>query len=118
MRLRWLEGKILRDLGRAGEAEAAFREVRDELIGLGLGLDAALVSLDLAMILLERGDAGELKRLAAEMIPVFESRDDHQKALAAFLLFHKAAEAEQVTLGLLQEVASSLERTRRAVERA
>lgn len=69
------------------------------------------------MILLDRGDTGELKRLAAERIPVFESRDDHRKALAAFLLFHKAAEAEQVTLGLLQEVASSLERTRRAVER-
>jgi hypothetical protein len=51
------------------------------------------------------------------MIPAFQSRDDHQKTLAAFLLFQKAAEAEQVTLGLLQEVASSLERTRRAVER-
>ncbi|HWM92261.1 MAG TPA: tetratricopeptide repeat protein [Thermoanaerobaculia bacterium] len=117
IRLRWLEGKILRELGRTDEAEAAFREVRDELIGLGLGLDAALVSLELAMILLERSDTGELKRLAAEMIPVFESRDDHQKALAAFLLFQKAAETEQVTLGLLQEVASSLEQTRRAVER-
>jgi tetratricopeptide (TPR) repeat protein len=117
VRLRWLEGKILRDLGRTNEAEAAFREVRDELIGLSLGLDAALVSLELAMILLERGDTGELKRLAAEMIPVFESRDDHQKALAAFLLFQKAAEAEQVTLGLLQEVVTSLEQTRRAVER-
>ena len=32
---------------------------------------------------------GELKRLAAEMIPVFQSRDDHQKVLAAFLLFQK-----------------------------
>lgn len=117
VRLRWLEGKILRDLGRTDEAEAAFREVRDELIGLSLGLDAALVSLDLAMILLERGDTGELKRLAAEMIPVFESRDDHQKALAAFLLFQKAAEAEQVTLGLLQEMVMSLEQTRRAGER-
>lgn len=117
VRLRWLEGKILRSLGQPKDAEAAFREVRDELIGLGLALDAALVSLDLAMILLERGATGELKRLAAEMIPVFESRDDQQKALAAFLLFQKAAEAEQVTLGLLQEVASSLERTRRSVER-
>lgn len=117
VRLRWLEGKILRDLGRADEAEAAFREVRDEMIGLSLGLDAALVSLELAMILLERGDTGELKRLAAEMIPLFESRDDHQKALAAFVLFQKAAEAEQVTLGLLQEVATSLDQMRRAVER-
>jgi len=89
-----LEDKILRDLGRADEAEAAFREVRDEMIGLSLGLDVSLVSLDLAMIFLERGATGELKRLAAEMIPVFQSRDDNQKALAAFLLFQKAAEAE------------------------
>jgi len=117
VRLRWLEGKILRDLGRADEAEAALREVRDELIGLGLGLDAALVSLDLAMIFLDRGAAGELKRLAAEMIPVFESRDDHHKALAAFLLFQKAAEAESVTLGLIREVVTSLEQTRRIGER-
>ena len=69
------------------------------------------------MILLERGDTGELKRLASEMIPLFESRDDHQKALAAFLLFQKAAEAEQVTLDLLRELASSVELARRAMER-
>jgi tetratricopeptide (TPR) repeat protein len=117
VRLRWLEGKILRDLKQMDEAEAAFREVRDHFIRQGIGLDAALASLDLAMIFLERGDTGELKRLAAEMIPVFESRDDHQKALAAFLLFQKAAEAEQVTLGLLQEMAASLEQARRGTER-
>lgn len=87
------------------------------MIGLGLGLDAALVSLDLAMVFLDRGATGELKRLAAEMIPVFESRDDHRKALAAFLLFQKAAEAEQVTLGLIREVVTSLEQARRAGER-
>lgn len=117
VRLRWLEGKIHRDLGHQDEAEAALREVRDALVDRGLGLDAALASLDLAMIYLERGDTGELKRLAAEMIPVFESRDDHQKALAAFLLFRQAAEAEQVTLALLQEMASSLEQVRRGGER-
>lgn len=117
VRLRWLEGKIHRDLGHLDEAETALREVRDALVEQGLGLDAALASLDLAMIHLERGDTGELKRLAAEMIPVFESRDDHQKALAAFLLFRQAAEAEQVTFGLLQEMASSLEKVRRGRER-
>ena len=94
VRLHWLEGKILRSLGRTNEAEAAFRTVRDELVRMHLGLDAALVSLDLAMIFLERGQTAELKQLAAEMIPLFKSRDDHQKALAAFLLFQKAAEAE------------------------
>lgn len=117
VRLRWLEGKIHRDLGHLNEAETALREVRDALVERALGLDAALASLDLAMIYLERGETGELKRLAAEMIPVFESRDDHQKALAAFLLFRQAADAEQVTLGLLQEMASSLEQVRRSGER-
>jgi tetratricopeptide (TPR) repeat protein len=117
VRLRWLEGKILRALGQADEAEAAFKKVRAELVRMHLGLDAALVSLDLAMVFLERGQTAELKRLAAEMIPLFESRDDHQKALAAFLLFQKAAEAEQVTLGLIREVASSVEQGRRVMER-
>jgi hypothetical protein len=69
------------------------------------------------MVFLERGQTAELKQLAAEMIPLFESRDDHQKALAAFLLFQKAAEAEQVNLGLLRELASSVEQARRALER-
>jgi tetratricopeptide (TPR) repeat protein len=117
LRLRWLEGKILRDLGKREAAEAAFLEVRDELVERKLGLDAALASLDLAMIYLERGETAELKRLAAEMIPVFESRDDQQKAMAAFLLFRQAAEAEQVTAALLHEVASSLEQVRRSTER-
>ncbi|HEX3129686.1 MAG TPA: hypothetical protein VH394_20290 [Thermoanaerobaculia bacterium] len=117
VRLRWLEGKILRDLGRLDEAEAALREVKTELVELRLGLDAALASLDLAMVFLEQGEAGEIKRLAAEMIAVFESREDHQRAMAAFLLFQRAAEAEQVTLALLQEVVSSLEQAQRSTER-
>jgi tetratricopeptide (TPR) repeat protein len=117
IRLRWMEGKLYRDLGRLHEAESAFREVREDFIRQGIGLDAALASLDLAMVFLERGETGELKRLAAEMIAVFESREDHQRAMAAFLLFQKAAEAEQVTLVLLQEVASSLEQVQRSAER-
>jgi tetratricopeptide (TPR) repeat protein len=118
VRLRWLEGKIHRDLGHLDKAEAALREARADLIRHGIALDAALVSLDLAMVLLDRGDAAELKRLALEMVPIFESRDVREEALAAFLLFRQAAEAEQVTAGLLQEMASSLERARRRVERS
>lgn len=118
VRLRWMEGKLYRDLGRLDEAESAFREVRENFIRQGIGLEAAMVSLDLAMVFLERGETGELKRLAAEMIAVFESREDHQRAMAAFLLFQKAAEAEQVTLALLQEVASSLEQAQRSTERS
>jgi tetratricopeptide (TPR) repeat protein len=113
IRLRWLEGRITRDLGRLDQAEAALREARDGFIERGIGFDAARVSLDLATVYLQQGRTGELKRLAAEMVPVFESRDVHQEALAALLLFRQAADAEEVTLGLLERISDYLQRARR-----
>ena len=50
------------------------------------------------------------------MVPVFESRDVHQEALAALLLFRQAAEAEEVTLGLLERLSDYLQRARRNPE--
>jgi tetratricopeptide (TPR) repeat protein len=113
-RLSWLEGRIMRDLGRLAEAEAALKEARDFFVQHGIGLDAARVLLDLATIYAQRGETAELKRLAAEMVPVFASRDVHPEALAALALFQKAAEAEQVDLGLLEGIASSLRRGARS----
>lgn len=113
VRLRWLEGAITRDLGRLEEAEAALRDARDAFIARDIGFDAALVSLDLAMVYALRGDHGQVKRLAAEMVPIFESRDVHQEAIAALLIFQQAAEAERVSLELLGRIAAWLERSRR-----
>jgi tetratricopeptide (TPR) repeat protein len=106
-RLSWLEGRILRDLGHLDEAETALKEARDFFAVRGIGFDTAMVLLDLATIYAERGDTTELKRLAAEMVPIFASRDVHPEALAALALFRKAAEAEQVDRGLLERIASS-----------
>jgi tetratricopeptide (TPR) repeat protein len=52
-----------------------------------------------------------LKELAAQMRPIFESGDVHPEALAAILLFQRAAEAEQVTRALLDQIAAKLQRT-------
>jgi tetratricopeptide (TPR) repeat protein len=112
IRLRWLEGRIFRDLGRLDQAEAALREAQDGFVERGIGFDAARVSLDLATVYLHQGRTGELKRVAAEMVPVFESRDVHQEALAALLLFRQAADAEEVTLGLVERIAGYLQRAR------
>ncbi|HKV12421.1 MAG TPA: hypothetical protein VJ725_30030 [Thermoanaerobaculia bacterium] len=116
VRLRWLEGKIARELGRLAEAEEALRETRDAFIERGIGFDAALVSLDLAMVYALRGESCQVKRLAAEMVPIFESRDVHQEAIAALLIFKEAAEAERISLGLLGRIAEYLERARRNPE--
>ncbi len=116
IRLRWLEGRIARDLGRLDQAETALRDARDGFIERGIGFDAARVSLDLATIYLQQGRTADLKRLAAEMVPVFESRDVHQEALAALLLFRQAVDAEEVTLGLLERISDYLQLARRNPE--
>lgn len=104
IRLRWLEGRIARDLGRLDQAETALQEARAGFVGQGTGFDAARVSLDLATVYLRQGRTGEVKELAAEMVSIFESRDVHQETLAALLLFRRAVYAEEVTLSLLERI--------------
>jgi tetratricopeptide (TPR) repeat protein len=109
VRLRWLEGKIARELGSLDEAETILKEARHIFLENGIGIDAALVSLDLAIVHTQRGETAALKQLAAEMVPIFESGDVHPEALAAVLLFRQAADAEQVTRTLLDEIAAKLQ---------
>jgi hypothetical protein len=65
------------------EAEVSLGEARAAFLERGIAFDAALVSLDLAMVHARRGDTGEVQRLAAEMLPIFESRDVRSEAFAA-----------------------------------
>ncbi len=113
VRLRWMEGLIDLGLGRLGPAEAAFREVRQEFLAREMGYDAALVSLDLARLLAQEGCVDDLKRLASELMPIFESRDVHREAIVTLLLFQRACEEERVTVDLVRKFASSLRRERR-----
>jgi tetratricopeptide (TPR) repeat protein len=114
LRLRWLEGKIGIALGYFAAAEETLRDVRQQLVERELGFDAALLSLDLAHILAHQGRSGELLLLAEEMIPLFKSQEIHREALAALLMFQKAAEMERATLGLIREVSYHLQETRTA----
>lgn len=113
LRLRWIEGNIDLGLGRLGPAEAAFREVQQEFLQRRMGYDAALVSLDLARLYAQEGCIEELKGLATELMPAFESRDVHREALVALLMFQKACEEERLTVDLAREIAMYLRRERR-----
>lgn len=62
-------------MGRLDEAEAALKEARSFFIQRGIGFDDAMVLLDLATVYAQRGDTAELKRLVAEMVPIFAARD-------------------------------------------
>jgi hypothetical protein len=82
-----------------------------------MAYDSALISLDLAILYANEGRTQELKQLAVEMMPIFESRDVHREALATLLMFQHAAEEERLTVQLAENLAASLRRERRVPAR-
>jgi len=112
LRLTGLRGKIAVTQGDFAAAEAAFLEMRDGFLQQGIGYDAAIVSMDLALLYLRQGRTAELKTLAKEMLPIFRAQDVHREAVAALVLFQEAAREEQVTAAFVRELAAYLDRAR------
>jgi len=112
LRLRWVEGRVALGLGMRGPAEQAFKEVQRDLLNRDMGYDAALASLDLAILYAQEGCISELKQLALDILPVFSSQEVHREAMAALLLFQHACEEERLTVELARQLASLLERER------
>ncbi|KAB2966759.1 MAG: hypothetical protein F9K18_05160 [Thermoanaerobaculia bacterium] len=104
LRLRWLEGRILHRLGRAEEAVAALAEAIEGFAASELPYEVANTSLDLALIHAERGRFGEVRRVAAETLVLFRSLGVEREAIAAWLVFQQAAEAEAITLALIERL--------------
>jgi tetratricopeptide (TPR) repeat protein len=110
VRFRWLQGKVFAGLGRYAEAEAAYLDTRSGVLAKALVYDGALVSLELAMVYAAQNRTADMKRLAAEMLPIFQSLGIHREAMAAVLVFQQAAEMEAVSIGLIQELAAYFQR--------
>jgi tetratricopeptide (TPR) repeat protein len=113
VRLRWLEGRIALGLGRPAEAERVLGLARDIFLEQEIGFDAALVSLDLAMARARQGDAEGMKRIVAEIVPVFQACRVEPEALASLLLLHDSVQVEAAQAEtLLDRLAAGLRRQR------
>jgi tetratricopeptide (TPR) repeat protein len=113
-RLRWVEGKIYDVLGFPAEAERSLIDARQGFLDLKAELNAAAVSLDLAVLYTAQGRAAEVRRLAEEILPIFRARDLHREAIAALLALRQASRMETRSARLLAEVRGHLDRARRA----
>jgi tetratricopeptide (TPR) repeat protein len=112
LRRTWLEGRLACAENDVQQAETLYEAVRQGFMSRGIGFDAALASLDLATLYAEQGRTAELKRIAEEIVPVFEAQDVHREAAAALMLFQDAVRTEQVTLGYVLELTRYLQRAR------
>ncbi|HEX4497150.1 MAG TPA: hypothetical protein VIE43_15865 [Thermoanaerobaculia bacterium] len=108
----WVEGKLLRGLGQADQAEALLLAARDGFLRAKAAFDTALVSFDIASLYAEQGRMEELGRVAEAMVPIFSSRQIHQEAMAALDYWRQALEAKQVCSALIAGVASFLKQAR------
>lgn len=112
VRLRWTEARIAEGMGQVDDAERGLWEVRAELLEHGMAYDVALVSVELALLLLRQERTRDIRRLAEEMLLIFESRDVHREALAAVAVFQQAVCSDRVTLDLTEEIGRFLQRAR------
>jgi transcriptional regulator with XRE-family HTH domain len=114
LRLVWLEARIDVGQGRTPEARAGLEQVRRKFADLEMPYDAALASLDLALLWLEAGHAGKVRELAIEMEAIFRAKKIHREALSALILFWEAAQREAVTVELLRQVIAEIEKAKRS----
>jgi tetratricopeptide (TPR) repeat protein len=110
VRVVWLKGKVAAGLGRGEEARAAFEQVRRDFTVREIAYDCALVTLELAALLLEQEHTREVRVLAEEMLWIFRAQGVHREALAALQVFCDAARREAASVELARRVALFLHR--------
>lgn len=86
LRVRWLEGRVYAGLEELDRAEGALQTTRRGFKRVGKTYDAALVSLDLAMLWARQGKRAETRVLAQELIVSFRRHGIAREATAALLL--------------------------------
>lgn len=110
VRVVWLKGKVAAGLGRPREARAAFEQVRRFFQQRELVFNYALVSLDLALLLLEEGATAEVRSLSEEMLWIFRAQKVEREALAALRVFCDVARKEIATVDFAQRIMKFLHR--------
>ncbi len=93
----------------------SLERVRVEFVAAHSGIDAALVSLELAILYLEEGRSSLVRDLAHQIFSVFKSQRLPRETAAALRLFFQAADAQTVTVEQVRTLLFRLERSRGAV---
>jgi tetratricopeptide (TPR) repeat protein len=113
LRVLWLGARVAAGLGRGEESMAALEQVRGDFTDHELPYDAALSSLDLAVLWLERGRMADVRELAVNMAWIFKAKGIHREALAALTVFCEAARQEAATVELTRRVIADVEKVQR-----
>lgn len=113
LKLRWMEGRLARRLGQRERAETILREACGGFTTAAIPYEAALVGLDLALLLAEERRHAEVAELAGELLAVFQSLGVSRETIAAWVVFEGAARAHLVDVALIERLVAFMTETRR-----
>lgn len=109
-RMEWLAGKIALGLRQDEEAETLLGRAHSGFLAGNEPYEASLVSLELSALYALQGRTEEMKRLAAELVPIFSSRAIHREAAAALAFWKRAVDTETAGLDLATRLVAFLKR--------
>jgi hypothetical protein len=108
LRGRWVKGRLHARCGEPLAAEAYLDRVRRGFRERALPYEAALATLDLALLHAEQHDYRKVKQLVEEMYPVFVDKAIPREAAASLLLFADAARKSGASATALSELIDRL----------
>jgi tetratricopeptide (TPR) repeat protein len=109
LRAGWQEGQLLRDLGHLRAAEESLLRARQGFLDRNLFYEAAVVSLDIAVVYLKLNEAGSLQQTVAEMLPIFTTLGVDREAIAALLQLQQVSNQSRQAFELIRFLNSRLE---------
>ena len=110
LRLRWAEARLALGQNHQRDAEIQYREVSKGFLELGLSYNAALVTLELARLLLQQGRLEEVKTHVVRTMAEFHRQQVEPELMNALALLEEAVLSQGLTLQVLKQALNLVER--------
>jgi tetratricopeptide (TPR) repeat protein len=110
LKIRWLAAQIDANLGDLWRAEQALQEVKRGFEEAGLYYKAALVTLEMATVLIRENRPEQARDLVVQVLGVFKVLRIHREALGSLLLLDRAFEERVATGAMIESVRELLTR--------
>jgi tetratricopeptide (TPR) repeat protein len=114
IRLRWSQARLAEGRDQPEAAEALYLRVREAFLHHGLSYNAALVTVELAALLLRQGRLEEVKTYAAETATEFERQGVEPELIGALTLLEQAVLGQRLTVELLARIRRQINRQKRS----